>query len=155
MKWRKKEDEEAVSPVIAIILMVAITVVLAGVLYVWVTSLADTEDTVKTLNLQGSIGVDATELKINMSLEHRGGDPINWNDYQVTVDNKQLAAVPFSGEDGSLDDQGTVGETGYWIYSFTGTAFEVGGTYTVKVIHTETANIAWEKSITAKNEDLS
>ncbi len=33
-------NEEAVSPVIATILMVAITVVLAGVLYVWASSLA-------------------------------------------------------------------------------------------------------------------
>ena len=36
------EDDEAVSPVIATILMVAVTVVLAGVLYVWAGSLADT-----------------------------------------------------------------------------------------------------------------
>ena len=34
------KNEEAVSPVIATILMVAITVVLAGVLYVWASSLA-------------------------------------------------------------------------------------------------------------------
>ena len=154
MKWRKKEDEEAVSPVIAIILMVAITVVLAGVLYVWVTSLADTEDTVKTLNLQGSIGVDAADTKINVSLEHRGGDPITWNDYQVTVDGNAMSGNPLNGADGSSDSQSTVGETGYWQYTFSGTAFTVGGTYTVKVIHTETANIAWEKKITAKNEDI-
>ena len=36
------EDEQAVSPVIATILMVAITVVLSGVIYVWASSLADT-----------------------------------------------------------------------------------------------------------------
>ena len=36
------EDEAAVSPVIATILMVAITVVLSGVVYVWAASLADT-----------------------------------------------------------------------------------------------------------------
>ena len=36
------DDEEAVSPVIATILLVAITVVLAGVIYVWAGSLADT-----------------------------------------------------------------------------------------------------------------
>ncbi|MAK77956.1 MAG: hypothetical protein CL992_01570, partial [Euryarchaeota archaeon] len=35
-----EDDEEAVSPVIATILMVAITVVLAGVLYIWAGSLA-------------------------------------------------------------------------------------------------------------------
>ncbi|MEC8610089.1 MAG: archaellin/type IV pilin N-terminal domain-containing protein, partial [Candidatus Thermoplasmatota archaeon] len=36
------EDETAVSPVIATILMVAITVVLSGVIYVWASSLAET-----------------------------------------------------------------------------------------------------------------
>ena len=37
------DDETAVSPVIATILMVAITVVLSGVIYVWASSLADTD----------------------------------------------------------------------------------------------------------------
>ena len=44
-KRRKKGyrgDREAVSPVIAIILMVAITIVLAGVLWLWVSGLVDT-----------------------------------------------------------------------------------------------------------------
>ena len=40
--WRKKNREEGVSAVIAVILMVAITVVLAGVLYVWVMNMAQT-----------------------------------------------------------------------------------------------------------------
>ena len=37
------DDERAVSPVIATILMVAITVVLSGVIFVWANSLADTD----------------------------------------------------------------------------------------------------------------
>ena len=37
----ENRNEEAVSPVIATILMVAITVVLAGVLYVWASQLAE------------------------------------------------------------------------------------------------------------------
>ena len=37
----ENRNDEAVSPVIATILMVAITVVLAGVLYVWASSLAE------------------------------------------------------------------------------------------------------------------
>ena len=41
MKNEMKNDDEAVSPVIATILMVAITVVLAGVLYVWASDLAN------------------------------------------------------------------------------------------------------------------
>ena len=39
----ENRNEEAVSPVIATILMVAITVVLSGVIYVWASSLADTD----------------------------------------------------------------------------------------------------------------
>ncbi len=44
MRKRFNKNDEAVSPVIAIILMVAITVVLAGVLYLWVTDLAGNQD---------------------------------------------------------------------------------------------------------------
>ena len=50
---RKKiltEEDEAVSPVIATILMVAITVVLAGVLYVWANSLASDQPESGSLN---------------------------------------------------------------------------------------------------------
>ena len=42
MKKLFRKDDEAVSPVIAVILMVAITVVLAGVLYVWVSGFGTT-----------------------------------------------------------------------------------------------------------------
>ena len=42
MKHRIVNDEQAVSPVIAVILMVAITVVLAAVLYVWASSFLPT-----------------------------------------------------------------------------------------------------------------
>ena len=37
----RRIEDEAVSPVIATILMVAITVVLAGTLYVWAANLAE------------------------------------------------------------------------------------------------------------------
>ena len=50
MKNEMKNDE-AVSPVIATILMVAITVVLAGVLYVWANSLASDQPETGTRNV--------------------------------------------------------------------------------------------------------
>ena len=43
-------EEDSVSPVIATILMVAITVVLSGVLYVWASELANTQNDFVTLN---------------------------------------------------------------------------------------------------------
>jgi flagellin-like protein len=56
------DDDAAVSPVIATILMVAITVVLSGVIYVWASSLAETD--VKgvprvTFNIEDINGFDA------------------------------------------------------------------------------------------------
>ena len=58
------EDDAAVSPVIATILMVAITVVLSGVIYVWASSLAETD--VKgvprvTFDIEDVNGFDADE----------------------------------------------------------------------------------------------
>jgi len=44
MQRRIVKDEQAVSPVIAVILMVAITVVLAAVLYVWAMSFLETTE---------------------------------------------------------------------------------------------------------------
>ena len=58
---RMNKNDEAVSPVIAIILMVAITVVLAGVLYMWVISMADTEGDVAIMAFEARDGVNKDE----------------------------------------------------------------------------------------------
>jgi len=50
MEQTNEINDEAVSPVIATILMVAITVVLAGVLYVWASGLADQDADFSLLN---------------------------------------------------------------------------------------------------------
>lgn len=88
----KKMKKDAVSPVIAVILMVAITVVLAGVLYVWVTSLADTSETVATTlelkvtdaatSANGATYADGEPL---LAVTQTGGNPINWDDYTIKV----------------------------------------------------------------------
>ena len=62
MKAIIRKDEQAVSPVIATILMVAITVVLAAVLYVMVSGLISTPQTTQ------QVGVAVT----------RSGDGTNW-----------------------------------------------------------------------------
>ena len=55
---RMKNNDEAVSPVIAIILMVAITVVLAGVLYMWVMSMVDPTDEPTIMAFEARDGVN-------------------------------------------------------------------------------------------------
>jgi flagellin-like protein len=72
------DDEMAVSPVIATILMVAITVVLSGVIYVWASSLAETgklgtprvtfDKTNENLGMEDgywAISVDQTEAELS------------------------------------------------------------------------------------------
>ena len=66
------EDDAAVSPVIATILMVAITVVLSGVIYVWASSLAETD--VKgvprvTFDIEDINGFDADEGHWRITVE--------------------------------------------------------------------------------------
>ena len=94
---RFKKNEEAVSPVIAIILMVAITVVLAGVLYMWVISLADTDEGVDIMYfevddgtnldnthgcffiLRGGKGVDIDPSKYSFYISEVGYSPQKLN----------------------------------------------------------------------------
>ena len=57
---RRDEEETAVSPVIATILMVAITVVLAGVLYVWANNLASEGAQIRYDNSNGKLHISTT-----------------------------------------------------------------------------------------------
>ena len=91
------KNEEAVSPVIATILMVAITVVLAGVLYVWASSLAgdSTGDTLDTYvftaedanpNQDPDAGGDEDNpLDALVRVGMQSGSGLNWGTLQVTI----------------------------------------------------------------------
>ncbi len=81
--------------VIVIVIIIAVLVVgscfQSGILYVWVTSLADTEDMATTLRLNFKDGnddktEDGAYFMVGESLliaEQSGGDPIDWS--QLTV----------------------------------------------------------------------
>ena len=88
---RRDDEDRAVSPVIATILMVAITVVLAGVLYVWANNLASegTDTSVGTLNTyttedaddETGPGADDTLVKMQLT----GKDDLAWAFVKITV----------------------------------------------------------------------
>jgi flagellin-like protein len=66
--WAKRKNEEAVSPVIATILMVAITVVLAAVLYVLVLSLINVDHHIGAIVLEkGSTTTNWTLKVVSMT----------------------------------------------------------------------------------------
>ena len=94
-----KNEEEAVSPVIATILMVAITVVLAGVLYVWASELAGNQTDFGTFNNYVAEDIrPTTSSAVNDPLLRmrfaNGPDDLSWSFLKVSV----------SGEDGTLSE---------------------------------------------------
>ena len=117
----ENRNDEAVSPVIATILMVAITVVLAGVLYVWASSLAE-GNTDGNLTLYSFSASDAgaavstgTDDALVMIAMDQGSD-INWaavsvkltidGNAPVTCDNNdQGTSTCYLVEYGTTDDQ--------------------------------------------------
>ena len=75
------EKEKAVSPVIGVVLMVAITVVLAAVIAGFVLSIGMTPVTPQT-----SFAVKSCADAEGIVLEHRGGDSIPFMDITGTID---------------------------------------------------------------------
>ncbi|MBI31968.1 MAG: hypothetical protein CMB72_05255 [Euryarchaeota archaeon] len=79
----ENKNDEAVSPVIATILMVAITVVLAGVLYVWANSLASDQPEAGSLNnfaatdADGFLSGATDDTMIRMSWTY-ADENLNW-----------------------------------------------------------------------------
>ncbi len=102
--WLIRKDQEAVSPVIATILMVAITVVLAAVLYVMVSGLlgGGTGATKPVITFSANIGKTGTSPNISATFTIAGaGEPISaFSSYKVQIqkDNTPLAttAMPLS-----------------------------------------------------------
>jgi len=148
----ENRNDEAVSPVIATILMVAITVVLAGVLYVWAASLAE-GNTDGNLALFAFVGEDATGsvtdgtgddlVRITMS---QGGD-LNWASISVKISVDNGAPVTCSNGDASGNcDLVEFGNTGdqFWSVGDGVTIVESGqdlctsGTCVIKVTITDT-----------------
>ena len=117
----ENRNEEAVSPVIATILMVAITVVLAGVLYVWASSLAEgnTGDSAVFYDfaadgaIEGEPSVNTDDSLVRITMNQ--GQEINWAAVSVKIsidDGAPLTCDKDSGdgscsfvEFGTTDDQ--------------------------------------------------
>ncbi|MDD5614625.1 MAG: type IV pilin N-terminal domain-containing protein [Candidatus Methanoperedens sp.] len=80
-----RKNEEAVSPVIGVILMVAITVILAAVIAAFVFGLGGSQQAAPTASIVASNNPDtqAYDLKI----QHKGGDMLKGGDWKLSVVN--------------------------------------------------------------------
>ncbi len=80
-----RRNEDAVSPVIGVILMVAITVILAAVIAAFVFGLGGSQTAAPTASIVASNNPDtgAFDLKI----QHKGGDMLKGGDWKLSVVN--------------------------------------------------------------------
>lgn len=113
------DDDRAVSPVIGVILMVAITVILAAVIGTFVLGLADQgNDSAPQANFQfsytdsgdGFDGSDADGDKIEIT--HNGGENVDAADVSVKVGSYTYEALYGSGETGVTSTWPTTVATG-------------------------------------------
>ncbi len=76
------DDDRAVSPVIGVILMVAITVILAAVIGTFVLGLGDQ---VQSTTPQASFGFDTADNKQYVNITHESGDTIEATSVNITA----------------------------------------------------------------------
>ena len=83
-----KNDEDAVSPVIAVILMVAITVVLAATVYVWVSGFSGGQgQAAKSLALSSAGAITSSTKTYTISSATPG---MKWSDLKFTLEGTDL-----------------------------------------------------------------
>ena len=149
-KVYKKRDEDAVSPVIATILMVAITVVLAAVLYVMVIGMGDVEDIASPLGLSdaGRTTTNATMLIASAP----DGAMIDGTQFSFTHDNevKQILTATVFGADGSVVATWT---GGVWTYVGVGASADTSDYNPGMKITVETAAITSGDTITISSSE--
>ena len=141
------KDEEAVSPVIGVILMVAITVILAAVIAAFVFSmggnLSESPPTV-SITASSNAGTPGEDIII----EHTGGDLLKGSEWKLSVvaaGNNTAYAFSLAADDFAVGDQliiytaGTTDdpESGFdnGDYSGAGDTFDLGAKYDVKMVH--------------------
>jgi len=97
--WKLKKNEEAVSPVIAVILMVAITVVLAAVLYTWALSFIRNDKQTPTI---GATYVPVGNNDFQVNIEKVDPNPVSVISVNYYLLDDKGTAVP--GVQGSVKD---------------------------------------------------
>ena len=120
---KENRNEEAVSPVIATILMVAITVVLAGVLYVWAAQLTEgnTDADFSMYRFTVSDAGDAAstagdEAIVYVSLDK--GEDLSWSTVIVQMSTDGGAYVECTNPDKSADTNCAVSDDGNGKWAF-------------------------------------
>jgi len=144
----------AVSPVIGVILMVAITVILAAVIGTFVLGIGDR---VQKESPQASLSVEVNAANNEVTVIHDGGDTLHSDRTKVMISGATSLTESPTGTDSTL----SVGDEATWTdtsspssawsqYSGNlGSGFSSGDVITVKLIDTNSNQVIYENEVTA------
>ena len=82
--------DDAVSPVIGVMLMLSITIILAAVLMAFAGGMADTKPAAPSVDLSAAFVKNSSDIVLCVS--HNGGDALNPDDIKVTAYVRNAAA---------------------------------------------------------------
>jgi len=103
------KDMTGVSPIIAVILMVAITVVLAATIYVWVTGFGGGSQTALSMDLQQTAGTSGTDAIFRVT---SASPDLDWSDLTFKIGGTTITTV-YSGTSGTTALSGAVNAGDY------------------------------------------
>ena len=163
-------EKRGVSPVIGVILMVAITVILAAVIGTFVLGLGDNLQQAPQAQINAEDASDGSPVTGGSSadvldIKHRGGDSLNTQDIEIRVetpggnsdallDNADVTAtVNVDGGNGTADidsDPGTisVGDTVTVTVTDGGSGTDFAGEWEVTIVHTPSESILFDQTVT-------
>jgi flagellin-like protein len=156
------DDERAVSPVIGVILMVAITVILAAVIGTFVLDLGQSAGQTAP---QASLSVTLDSANDNVTLSHTGGDALSAQDTRVVIESDGSTAtwtpgttsdtfsVGDSAEFNVSQNAGGESVTGFALTAdgsdFSNGSVTSGTQWTITVIDTASQRQIFETTVTA------
>lgn len=158
--FERTDDDRAVSPVIGVILMVAITVILAAVIGTFVLDLGQSAGKSAP---QASLSVTVNQNTDNVTVKHTGGDAIDQSQTRVMIDFNNGTTMTWEPATTSQTlgvGQSTTFETSVpnaagrlnGLTASAGTsahAFQANDQITVTVIDTESQRQIFETTVTA------
>ena len=129
------KNDKAVSPVVGVILMVAVTIVLAATIYVWVSHMSSPAAAAPSINLRGTFSSDGKTLTLTVISVQ--GDA-RWDDLDIKVPN---GLTPKIYKDGTEVTTGMV-EAGDYI-EINVSSFS-GSEITVQIVHVPSNSVIYE-----------
>ena len=149
--------DDAVSPVIGVMLMLSITIIIAAVLMAFAGGMADTKPSTPSVDLSAEFVENGSDIVLRLS--HNGGDALNPKDIRVTAyvttetaSGEQLIIKDLIGDDNTWNSGETITLTADKTKNLLGisdvsSAAEKSTPVEIGIYHTPSTNVIYHAAI--------